>query len=594
MNNNPFKKVFPNRSKKGANQKQIIKNDEKNEKEKNDFSHYYSISSNETNTNIKTDNHISKNLFFNVIDSDDEDEELDHPKPLMSDSEEDLEDLKAHFVIKIENKNNLINENKENQDLNLNNKFKGGNSKYEETLYIEDNKNNIKIKVENILNNKLNDINIPLKKNYNIEAVPPKETNQITIQEINNEIDYIISNNNNDILTNKKEKMKREQDGRRIYEYESSNNLKDRSYKVIPRNADNNNIIKNNNYLKRDKNIINKNKYYKNKDVSNNQKKDINSLYIANNRIKYERDLGKDIAKEEYENNNYTQEKILRTVPNLENISKNVNKNINLGNINQISINNKQNLNPNEEIQSFQQDRNKDLDKLNNNDIIQNEFGNGLNISKIKSSEIKYTDSLERNNIFKTKNNDIINRKKSYEIGGNFNDIQTKCVDISKRKKIKEIPKSNIILSPINDNNFKPINPTPPLSNLFSFKIKGKEMKIFQGFKGHRIHFKKINRFGSNNHNYNDILIDKNNVDISFKNYRNSSINENRNRDIYNKSFGRNTYHSINKSQNNQKTLPVYNNDYNNDYYSNYNYDNNQIPDYSFISNNKKKKYIYK
>ena len=139
---------------------------------------------------------------------------------------------------------------------------------------------------------------------------------------------------------------------------------------------------------------------------------------------------------------------------------------------------------------------------------------------------------------------EAIYRKKSYEIGGNFNNIQSTYANISKRQKIKKIPKSNIIPSPIYYNNFKPIIPTPPLSNLFNLKEKGKEMKILQGFKGQRIHFKKINRFGSNSHNYNDILIDRNNIDIKFRNYRNSSINGNRNknRDIYNKSLGRNTY----------------------------------------------------
>ena len=544
MNNNPFKKVFPNRSKKTANQKQIIKNDEKKGNESNVFSHYYSISSKEANTNIKKDNLISKNLFFNAIDNDDEDEDegLDHPKPLISDSEEDLEDLKAHFIIKIENKIYLINENKNNQFLNLNNKFKGSNSKYEETLFIEDNKNYIKIKDENVLNDKLNEIDI-LKKNYKTETIHLKEINQFKTQAISNKIDSLISNNN-DIISNKKGKKQLKKNGRIIYELDSSNNLTERSYKVIPRNINEKNIIKNDNYMNIDNNIINKNKYSINKDISNNQKKHINSVYIPNNGIKNEIDLENDIAKEEYENN-YTEKKKIRTSPNLENIiSQNVSKNINLGNINQISIKNIQNLNPNEEIQSFQQDKNNDLDKLNNNDIIQNELGNGLNITKIKPSEIKHTDSLERNNIFKNQNNDIIYRKKSYEIGGNFNNIQSTYVNIPKRQKIKKIPKSNKIPSPIYNNNFKPINPTPPLSNLFNLKEKGKEMKILQGFKGQRIHFKKINRFGSNNHNYNDILIDKNNVDISFKNYRNSSINGNRNknRDIYNKSLGRNTY----------------------------------------------------
>ena len=281
--------------------------------------------------------------------------------------------------------------------------------------------------------------------------------------------------------------MQIKKNGKTIYELESSNNLTERSYKFIPRNINNKNIIKNDNYLNIDNNIINKNKYSINKDISNNQKKHINSVYIPKNGIKNEIDLENDIYKEEYENN-YTKEKKLRTSPNLENIiSQNVSKNLNIGNINQISIKNIQNLNPTEEIQSLQQDKNNDLDKLNNNDIIQNELGNGLNITKIKPSETKHTDSLERNNIFKNQNNDIIYRKKSYEIGGNFNNIRSTYVNISKRQKIKKIPKLNINQNPIFYNNFKPINPTPPLSNLFNLKEKGKEMKILQGYKGQRI-----------------------------------------------------------------------------------------------------------
>jgi len=229
---------------------------------------------------------------------------------------------------------------------------------------------------------------------------------------------------------------------------------------------------------------------------------------------------------------------------------------------------------------------------LNNKDIIKNGLNNCLNIVKIKSSEIKKPDFPKRDNVFINRldnPNNMKYRKRSFERGGIFNNVQTTFVVISKNQKSKGIPRRNIIP----DYNNKTINPAPSAKCLNYEKLCIEE-EIPQPLETPRMNinepiiFRMNKGIPINNYN-NDLILDDNNTnyDINYKNYIESLNKGNRSRDIYNE---RNIYNLINKSNNiNDNTFPIYDYDYNNnDYYSNNNYDSNRIciRKYSFNSNN--------
>ena len=69
---------------------------------KNNHVHYYSKSSNQSSIyNSKKELELTKISSYNEIDNE---EYIDHPKPLQSENEEDLEELKAQFITKNETK----------------------------------------------------------------------------------------------------------------------------------------------------------------------------------------------------------------------------------------------------------------------------------------------------------------------------------------------------------------------------------------------------------------------------------------------------------------------------------------------------------
>ena len=340
-------------------------------------------------------------------------------------------------------------------------------------------------------------------------------------------------------------------------------------------------------------NKINKNQYYKNNSYTKYQKQKVNSVYIPNTKVKYENGIQNKIVKEVYERNNSQK----NNNQNLHNKSFNLSlkdlNNINSENIKPINIKKINNLIYNEERQGPKLERiYEDDTPLNNKDKIKNELNNNLNIVKIKSSEIKKPDFPKRDNLFINKldnPNNMKYRKRSFERGGIFNNVQTTFVVISKNQKSKGIPRRNIIP----DYNNKPINPAPSAKCLNYEKLCMEE-EIPQPIETPRMNMNEPILYRMNKgipiRNYNNGLILDNtiNYDINYKNYIESTIRGNRNRDIYNE---RNTYDLINKSNNiNDNTFPIYDYDYNNnDYYSNNNnYDTNRIciRKYSFNSNN--------
>ena len=634
--NNSKKKVILSRNMK-INPQQPNK---ENEKEKeifcnsqrtpdNNLTHFHSKSLIQTNIDINKEKPNTKKLSFNNIEEDDEDdEELDHPKPLMSDYEDNFEDLKNQFIHKIENKKILQNSfpNKENQDLNLNLKNipkmndipKINNSHNEEYFLLINNKDNNQQKDINNSNNINDDNIIRQKKVLNTEMVSKGDINQNKAQiNNNNNMNYkkcntdIIANNNyiangdkirvkEDILINKLNNQVNNNQ-KKTNEEISSYNLKEKKYRAIPKGFKNNknninNIIRNENYNYMNRpinNKINKNQYYKNNSYTKYQKQKVNSVYIPNTKVKYENGIQNKIVKEVYERNNSQK----NNNQNLHNKSFNLSlkdlNNINSENIKPINIKKINNLIYNEERQDSKLERiYEDDTPLNNKNIIKNELNNGLNIVKIKSSEIKKPDFPKRDNVFINRldnPNNMKYRKRSFERGGIFNNVQTTFVVISKNQKSKGIPRRNIIP----DYNNKTINPAPSAKCLNYEKLCMEE-EISQPLETPRMNinepiiFRMNKGIPINNYN-NDLILDDNNTnyDINYKNYIESLNKGNRSRDIYNE---RNIYNLINKSNNiNDNTFPIYDYDYNNnDYYSNNNYDSNRIciRKYSFNSNN--------
>ena len=88
-------------------------------RENDNQAHYVPNSINKNNNHINIIKSIPMKLLIKEID---EDEEIDHPQPILSESEEELNDLKKHFIQKIENKKNSETnlQKRKNEDLNLN------------------------------------------------------------------------------------------------------------------------------------------------------------------------------------------------------------------------------------------------------------------------------------------------------------------------------------------------------------------------------------------------------------------------------------------------------------------------------------------
>ena len=587
---------------------------------KNNHSHYYSKSSLQNNNNINKEKEISKTLSFNDID---DDEELDHPKPLVSDSEEDLEMIKSLFIKKIEQKKSLDIYLKSGKIQNLNLKYIPKSSEipnnidfsYKEfTNETETNNKNKEKKNINNFNNKKNENYISYKKSYKSETISRKQINQIK-NKINNKMNNIISNN--DIINYNRDKKQKSKNGHVITitrrkkknEIESLTNLKEINSNIMQndiRDINNNQIINENyNYsnIPNNINLINSNQNNNiNKKMIYNQKKQANSICIPLSKIKCENDISRKVIKEEFERIN-SEEKMTQREPSTSiKICQNSSKIKNFLKRKSISIKNINNLNnysPNKENQTIQSEREYEINKNDINKVskIQNDSNNELIIEKIKSSEIKEPNFQNRNNLFinhlENQFNSSKYRKKTFERGGKFNNVQTTYVVISKKKNSKRIPKGNSFAPEIIDyNKYKFINPIPSSKGISYDKLyKGQNNpERYSTLNYERMSAKKSKKFGKINsqnnipikryYNYNNSLLNNNNYDTNYRNYIESSFN--RNKDIYPKEKGRNTCYLINKSvDGNQSTIPIYDYDNNFDYY--YKYDTNHIPNDSFI-----------
>ena len=635
QNKNPFRRDFLSK-----NFQQKLKQQKKyNEKEKEKLSqsqralknkhvHYYSKSSQQNNININKEDDISKKLSFNDVD---DDEELDHPRPLLSDIEEDEDELfilKNKFIKKIEDKKNLkILKNVKNE---LNLKFIPKSTEIQKGIGLppepKEYNTDFKKKIENKNDNNAKIKNIPFKGSYKSETISKKQNIDINAQ-INNKINYI--GNENNIInynhnTEKKIKPKSQQiiktnmpkprlnnNKKYIYENEKNSSILEVNNNniIINKNKNYINIPNNTNYEINNQNNSNKNLIKQNSKkqiIINNQKQQVHSVYIPKSKItiKLENEPPQKIIQEDYENN-YSKTNITQTDPNInlylnKTIQSDTSKIKTLIKRKPINIKNINNLLSNDGSYQLKSDRGVDLNKEDIPEIVKNNNAqnNVLNFSKIKSSEIKPPILEKKNNSFinkfDTQGNYPKYRTKTFERGGKFNNIQTTYVVISKKKNSKEIPKANISQKIIDFNKNKLVNQIPSANCLNNVKLY-KGSHILQHYstdlRFQRMRFNESKKVGINksqNHlpikgcdNFNTLDINKN--DKSYKKSINSSIY--RNSDIYVESPERNSNYLINKLVNNaQNTIPIY--DYNYDFYYN-NYDNtNQISNVPYIPYN--------
>ena len=553
---------------------------------------------------IKKVKEISKKLSFNNF----EDEEgLDHPKPLISDCEDNLIDLKNQFINKTNNKKKLKTflkyENK--QDLNLKNVTKS----WEFTEYLDStenqnpniqNKKNIKIvNGLNILINKNNERFKPLKKSYKSETLTRKQLNEIKTQ-INNKINFIIKND--DIINNnteKKQKQKYEsgeiKKPKKVFNYKhkqvynnlsinNSNNLEDIRTKII--NNKNNNQIRNEtyNYINNSKNNnnLNKSQQYQNTSIlMDNLKQQVHSVFIPMSKKIYKNENIKNIIQEENENNN-SQDNIVMTEPNVYKFQNQSNM-LPLKSRKIIEAKNFNNKIPNKEIKILQKYKESDMNKkgINSNNNKKSELNDNLNISKKKSNEIN---NFQKYYLF---NNELDNqrnyqkyRTKTFERGGKFNNVQTTYVVISKNKNIKETPKENLNHEFKDYNELNMINPTQS-ANKLTFSKFYRKSDIPQRY-SNNLQFQRINENDQGiydnkkynnktmNHYYNNknIIFNNNSFDNNYRNNIESSINE---KGVYTDKKSRN-YISFNNSSNNNN-CQIQNQIFEYDYY--FNNDNN-------------------
>ena len=233
MHDESIRRVLLNKKIKSLNNQEIQLSEKDKNKEtivhpqkifnKKNHVHYYSKSSQQGNNNhIKMEPNNSNKLSFNEID---DEEELDHPKPLRSDSEEDLDDLKSEFIIKREKEETLDNILKNEQYFSLN--LDGIKNNVDEVVIpdirdvkqirhsvIDDNKNE---KKENILNGRKMKKLIPLKKSFNSRTITINQVNQIKLK-INKKL-YNIDVNKKNL------EQKEKKDNKNIKHNSNENNI---------------------------------------------------------------------------------------------------------------------------------------------------------------------------------------------------------------------------------------------------------------------------------------------------------------------------------------------------------------------------------
>ena len=306
---------------------------------------------------------------------------------------------------------------------------------------------------------------------------------------------------------------------------------------------------------------------------------------------------------------------INNTEPRINSLSPKEDKNFLFRGKNQInSLNTKDLIVPNE-AHTIGSDRQYELCKINsykiskNKNILNHMPNKSNNLSSINPNEFKLINLQKRNDIYNKHKSENMShtkqRKKTFEKDGNFGNIQTTFVVISKNQKPKAVQKSKMSPEIIDYSKFKFkfINPTPSANFMNYSKLsKGQaqtismyspftyDIRLRRGSVSANKKFgvtKSVNNLPVKYYDYNNVIVNQKNIyDTNYRNYIDSNLNTNSTRDLYGTNPGRNSY-IINKSANNQNNkIQIFNDydyNYNYDYGYNYNYDMSQIPNNSYI-----------
>ena len=587
-------------NKKGNNQK----NKEKvySSKRINSQVRYTPNSVRQNNNNIKRIQQNSKKIILKINE---EDEKLDHPQPILSESEEELNEIKNLFIQKIENKKSLAMNSGKRKDKDLNLKYFKST---ELTNYIDllpEEKN------QNIVNNKRN-INLSvskrdnkiicIKKNYKAGTSANKELNPFK-SKLNNNVkkiinyNIIINNYNTDIKINENnEKFKEKNEPKQLFNYKNSRHINEQE-------------LFNNSKEKKDKNMkdssygkeyiynnLNRSQQFRSKKHSNNNHSIyFDSTYFPIRKLKHKMEPMKRSLEEECEKNNSV-DAFIQKIPTINNKEiKNVSNYKNIRNTNSIDLNRIKKNNPKVKIEPLYL---KKKNNSNKSDIIQipkirkdsNISNHYLNISKVNSSEMKQPSYQERNSLLeKNEENQNTNYKKysknTFDKGRTYNNVQTTYVIISKKRISKGIPNPDIPEAK-NKNNNNHIFLTQSANFINSSKLNNdintqgntvqinnqrnslKERKESNNQVTIKQKYKKNYIFNNNNNN--------NNNGANLRKFVKSSINEN---NWKNFEKNKNTNHLINKSDNINKNISTI--DYNNNY--GYFYDEKKINKDSYV-----------
>ena len=389
QNENPIKNALLNRNIKGATRQRNMENINEDQKEKNkeninrsqrvNSNHfvYCSKYSNLNNSmNIKREKEVNTKKSVNSVFND---EGLDHPNPLISDCEENLDDLKAQFLTKKDEYENLEKDLKRDK-LNEIKKLIDTPGLYSSTIMGETTETKEKT-IETVKNSGIEENNIIRKSNI----LSKKNENHLPLKNNNEEQKNIkhnkkkSSNNhnsNNDINNNMNNSFKN------ISINDSINlNKKERQQKRIPKNA---------NELKKEKESkVNGPINFKDK---NDNLEKLNSTKLKENNKKIPEFNGNNNDKKNLEKNDKQEKNFLSEKSK---IKQELNFNtIDNSNKKNKEINNKNALNEKNEITGNKSNIKKNK-KPNGRSGILNEIKKEFKINEKKIQEHTYLNSVE-------------------------------------------------------------------------------------------------------------------------------------------------------------------------------------------------------
>ena len=452
-------------------------------RENDNQAHSVQNSVNQNNNYINRIKLIQKKLL--IKEDEDEDEEIDHPQPILSESEEELNDIKSHFVQKIENKKNSETNSRKRRNEGVYLKyFKSSELSDYIDLLPEEKKQNVvnNRKHSDFTVNKNSNNIISVKKYYKFGNSINKEFNLFKSQ-LNND-ENKIENHNEKIYNNKEIKIRDNnaifkdknehihlfnlKNAHIINEQELFQNLKDKKGKKT------NDISLGKEYFNNNLNISQQ--FKSRKHQNNNNSLYYESIYIPISKLKYNKaETKKRLLEEECEKNN-SRDKFMQTITSINNeriqnvsIYENI-KVTNSINLDQIKRNvSKTKIQP-FYLQNKNNSNNSDITKIPNK---RKDSNNYLNHTKVNSTEKKIPSFQEKNNLLgKQVENQKCDPKYSqhtFDKGRIYNNVQTTYIVISKKKNTKEISKANI--PEAKNNNNKQISVTQSANLINSSKI---------------------------------------------------------------------------------------------------------------------------